>query len=166
MNELSPEGEIKILVAGNAAIRLSSLLPMAFGPKEPGFKGGAFSGKQVDLKLSNRASDDLTDAALAAARRSYAPYTKSYSGIAIATKPGRVYRGAYIENVAFNPSLSPPQTALVPLILAGESSLAISRVVLLEVEGASISQKSVTEAALGAIAPAVRLKVVTATMRP
>ncbi len=80
------------------------------------------------------------------------------------TQAGHIYKGAYIENVAFNPSLSPLQTALAALIVAGETYPAISQLVLVEIEGAAISQKSVTEAALSGIAPAAKLQVVTTTM--
>jgi cytidine deaminase len=107
----------------------------------------------------------LAVAALGAARKSYAPYTKAYSGVAIGTRLGHTYKGAYIENAAYNPSLPPLQTALVALITAGESYSAISEVVLVEEEGAPISQKSAAEAVLSAIAPAVKLRMVTATMK-
>ena len=163
MNELSPEADIRILVEGNPAVKLSSLLPMAFGPKDLGFKDGAFPLKQVELILREKSSDELTVAALEAARKSYAPYTKAYSGVAIDAGPGRIYKGSYIENAAFNPSLSPLQTALAALIVAGDNYSAISRVALVELEGAAISQKSVAEAALSTIAPAVKLQVVKAT---
>jgi cytidine deaminase len=165
LTELSPEGEILVLIAGRPAVRLSSLLPMAFGPKDLGLKYGAFPVRQVELALSQGAPDALTAAALAAARKSYAPYTKAHSGIAIGTQRGRLYTGSYIENAAFNPSLPPFQIALAALILAGEDVGAISRVVLVEVEGAPISHKSVTDAVLGAIAPAAKLEVTTASMR-
>src|SRR5206468_5952186 len=56
-----------------------------------------------------------THAALDAARKAYAPYSKSPSGVAIRSASGRTYRGSYIENVAFNPSLSPLQVALTGL---------------------------------------------------
>jgi len=161
MNELSPEGQIEILVNGHPPMKLSSLLPMAFGPADLGMKQGAFPVQQVDLILPS-ASDELAHAAAEAARRSYAPYTKAHSGVAIATSSGRIYNGAYIENVAFNPSLSPLQTALVSLIAAGEKYSAISRVALMEVEGAVISQRSATEAVLAAIAPAAKRQVLTA----
>jgi cytidine deaminase len=168
MNELSAESDIQILVEGNPGMKLSSLLPMAFGPKDLGFKQGAFPVKEVDLILPKGVCDELTVAALEAARKSYVPYTKAHSGVAIGTRPGRIYKGSYIENAAFNPSLSPLQSALVALIVAGESNAgesnsAISRVTLVEVEGAAISQKSVAEAALGTIAPGVKLEVVKAT---
>jgi len=165
MNELSPDGDIQVLVDGKSAVKLSSLLPSAFGPKDVGVTNVAFPVREVDLILPKGASDVLTLAALDAARKSYAPYTKAYSGVAIGIRSGRTYRGGYIENADYNPSLPPLQTALVALITAGENYSAISEVVLVEVEGAPISQKSAAEAVLSAIAPAVKLRVVTATTK-
>lgn len=163
MIEMAPIGDIQILIAGKAPVRLDSLLPMAFGPKDLGFKDGALPVREANLARPKASSDELVLAALDAARWSYAPYSKSHSGIAIGTQSGRIYKGAYIENVAFNPSLSPLQTALAALIVAGENYAAISRVALVEMEGAAISQKSVTEAALSAIAPSVKVQAVTTT---
>jgi cytidine deaminase len=165
MNELSPDGDIQVLVDGKPPVKLSSLLPTAFGPKDLGVTNVAFPIREVDLILPKGASDELTLSALGAARKSYAPYTKAHSGVAIDTRPGRTYKGAYIENAAYNPSLPPLQTALVALVLAGESYSTISEVVLVEAKGAPISQKSAAEAVLGAIAPAVKLRVLTATMK-
>ena len=164
INEMWPSGDIQVLIADNPAVKLAALLPMAFGPKDLGFKDGALPVKEVNLARPKGQSDDLTLAALDAARKSYAPYTKAHSGIAIGTQSGRIHKGAYIENVAFNPSLSPLQTALAALIVAGETYSVISRVALVELEGAVISQKSVTEAALSAIAPDARLQVVRTTI--
>jgi cytidine deaminase len=165
MKELSPESDFGILIAGSPATTLSALLPMAFGPKNlPDFKAPALPVREVNLARPKGISDELTLAALDAARKSYAPYTKAHSGIAIGTQSGRIYKGAYIENVAFNPSLSPLQTALAALIVAGDDSSAIARVVLVEMENAKISQKSVTEAALNAIAPAATLQVARTTI--
>lgn len=163
MNELSPEGEIQVLVGRKRAKKLSSLFPMAFCPKDLGLKHGAFPVSQVELSLPDGAPDEVTAAALVAAKKSYAPYTQAHSGVAISTQKGRVYEGAYLENAAFNPSLSPFQTALAALILAGDNCSEVARVVLVEVEGAPISQKSVTEAALGAVAPGANLRLLTAT---
>ena len=173
MYEMSPDGEVLILVIGKPAVKLSSLLPAAFGPKDLGSEGGTFPIKEVELALTKPSTDGLTTAALKSAQMSYAPYskahsapyTKAHSGVAIATKSGRIFKGSYIENAAFNPSLSPLQTALAALIVGGEQYSEISRVALVEVEGAPISQKALTEAALGAIAPAVRLEVAMARRR-
>jgi len=165
MQELSPEGDLDILVEGSRVTKLSVLLPQAFGPRNLDFKDGAFPVKEANFAGPKGATDQLTVAALDAARKSYAPHTKSYSGVAIGTRSGRVYKGSYIENAAYNPSLSPLQTALVALILAGESNSSIAKVTLVEVEGAPISQKSVAEAVLGAIAPAVKLQIVRVAMQ-
>ena len=161
INEMAPAGDTQVIIAGNSPVRLDALLPFAFGPKDLGLKGGALPVREVNLARPNGESDDLTLAALDAARRSYAPYSKAHSGVAIGTQSGRIYRGAYIENVAFNPSLSPFQTALAALILAGENYTAIAKVALVEMEDAVISQKSVTETALSAVAPAASLQLVT-----
>lgn len=159
MNDLSPDGQIEILLEGKPPVKLSSLLPMRFGPEDMGLKDGAFPVKEVDLALANAKSDDLLRASLEVARKSYARYTGAPSGMALASKAGRIYKGSYIENAAFNPSLSPLQIALVGLIVAGEDYSAISRAVLTELNGAKISQKGVTEALLAVVAPGVRLEV-------
>ena len=170
MNELSPDGQIEIFVDKAEPTRLSALLPLAFGPKDLGRKDGAFPVKQTNLVPATAANasaaqrDVLLQSALDAARNAYAPYTGAYSGAAIATRSGRIYKGSYIENVAFNPSLSPLQTGLVQLIVAGEDYGTISRVALAEIKGAKISQKSATEAVLSTIAPSVRVELLTAEM--
>jgi cytidine deaminase len=87
---------------------------------------------------------------------SYAPYSKSPSGVAIRTSSGRFYRGSYIENVAFNPSLSPLQTALAALIAGGDDYSNISAVALVEVQDARISQRPVTEIVLKSVAPSAK----------
>lgn len=161
INEMSPDGEILILTPGNPPAKLSSILPSAFGPAALGMKSGALPVRESPLALGASAPP-LAMAALDAARKSYAPYSKSPSGVALQSTTGRMYRGSYIENVAFNPSLSPLQTALAAMIVAGEDYPKISGATLVEVTGAKISQKAVTEAVLAAIAPNIKLQVVPA----
>ncbi|MBV8049611.1 MAG: cytidine deaminase [Acidobacteriaceae bacterium] len=160
MNELAPE--IQILVQGKPAASLSTLLPGAFGPKDLGVTDLPFPVRDINLQLDNAGLDELSRAALEAARKSYAPYTKAYSGLAIRVQSGRIFKGAYIENAAYNPSLPPLQAALSALVLAGGDFSEIAAVVLVEKTGAPISQKSVAEAALGAIAPKVKMQTGTA----
>jgi cytidine deaminase len=162
MEEISPAGEIQILIPNQPPTKLASILPAAFGPAALGATQGALPVRKTNLALTGGASDALTAAALDAASRSYAPYSKSPAGVAIRAAGGRIFQGCYIENVAFNPSLSPLQTALVQLVAAGEAYSAISEVTLVEVQGAKISQRAVTETVLGAIAPRVKLELVLA----
>jgi len=175
MNELSPDGQIEVLVDQAPPTKLSALLPLAFGPRDLGRKQGAFPVRRTNLILENMPSasqptasqttDALFRSALEAASTAYAPYTESPSGAAIATRSGRVYKGSYIENVAFNPSLSPLQTALVQLISAGEEYSAITRVGLAEIKRATISQKSAAESVVSVIAPSIRVEVLAAQVK-
>ncbi len=162
IDEMSPDGEIMIVTPSKPPMKLSSILPSAFGPAALGMTHGAFPVQKTNLALINNSSDPLAKAALDAARHSYAPYSKSPAGLAMQSRHGRIYRGSYIESVAFNPSLSPLQVALAALIAAGETYSAISAVTLAEVHDAKISQKAVTEIVLGAIAPEVKLEVLSA----
>ena len=157
INEMSPDGEILILTPDKSPAKLSSILPAAFGPAALGMTHGAIPVHTAELLLASTPSDPLMMAALDAARKSYAPYSKSPSGIALRSSKDRIYRGSYIENVAFNPSLSPLQTALAALIAGGESYSSISAVTLVEVAGSQISQRAVTETVLSAIAPNIKL---------
>jgi len=158
IEEMSPDGEILIMNPEGSSAKLSSILPSAFGPAALGMKHGALPVEKRNLKLAGHSDDALALAAIDAACMSYAPYSKSPAGVAIRATNGRIYRGSYIENVAFNPSLSPLQTALAALIANGEKFADISAVTLVELEKATISQRAVTETVLAAIAPSVKLQ--------
>jgi cytidine deaminase len=162
MEEISPAGEILILIPNQPPAKLASILPAAFGPAALGAMQGALPIRKANLVLSGGASDALNAAALDAACRSYAPYSKSPAGVAIRTTGGRIFQGCYIENVAFNPSLSPLQTAVVQLIAAGQAYSAISAVTLVEMQGSRISQRAVTETVLAALTPQLKLEVLLA----
>ena len=162
IEEFSPDGQILILTPNNPPRKLSSILPEPFSPAALGMKHGALPITEAKLALTQDSSDPLTLAALDAARKSYAPYSKSPSGIALRSAGGRIYSGSYIENVAFNPSLSPLQVALASVIAGGESYSAIQAVTLVEVQAAKISQRPVTETVLTAIAPEVKPRILSA----
>jgi cytidine deaminase len=162
LNEMSPEGDIRVLLKGQAPVKLSALLPMAFGPKDLGFTQGALPIKETGLLLPTRSTDPLVLAALDAARRSYSPYTSSHSGIAVTTSEQRIFVGAYIENAAFNPSLSPLEGALAGLFAARLKASGLTRAILVETAAAKISQESVTRAALSSLAPGARVEILKA----
>jgi cytidine deaminase len=158
LNELPNAPDLTVLVANHPPTTLAALLPAAFGPSNLGTRERLFGGKSFDLELAPSPEEDLTRAALKAACQSYAPYSRSPSGVALRSLAGHTYAGSYIENAAFNPSLPPLQAALVSLIMGGEEPGDITAAVLVEVEDAPISQASAARDALGALAPAVTLR--------
>jgi cytidine deaminase len=142
--------DVTFLTPGATPKTLSTLLPESFGPKDLGVKGGLLT--PVDgTPAQNRKS--LEEKALEAASRSYAPYSKSPAGVAIQVKNGKIYTGSYLENAAFNPSLSPLQAALIALVADGEYYVSIEKVLLMENPTAPVSHERTSQDLLKGIAP-------------
>jgi cytidine deaminase len=116
LNELTTAGRLIIRIPG-ATMSLGDLLPNAFGPRDLGIAGGLMQHEDHGLVVNG--DNELVKLALAAANRSYAPYSRSFAGVAIRTNSGITASGSYGENAAFNPSISPLEVALSQLNLAG-----------------------------------------------
>lgn len=159
LNEMSLDGSIRVLLLGASPTKLSALLPMAFGPRDLGFKQGALPVREAKLSLAAKSSDALVNMAVEAARKAYSPYTNSLSGVAIMTSDARTFAGSYIENAAFNPSLPPLQAALAGLFAAGRAADSIVRLTLVEEDSAKISQESAVRGTLKALAPSARIEI-------
>lgn len=171
--ELATAQQLSIMLPNNpqnplrySSTALTTLLPQAFGPGDLGVKGGLMDPKlgKHALNLAGGASaDPVVQAALAAASESYAPYgtatANEYAGVAVQLADGAIYAGRHAENAAYNPSMSPLESALTfanmnrPLGLSRQ----VTRAVLVEVPTLA-SQLSATEAVLAAYAPGVPLE--------
>ncbi|MGH9433218.1 MAG: cytidine deaminase [Terriglobia bacterium] len=140
---------------------LTTLLPHAFGPQDLNVQGGLMEQKMDDLTLDRATKDPAILVALSAARMSYAPYSKGYAGIALATRSGEIYTGPYAENAAYNPSMSPMEAALAHLNLCGAAYGDIERAVLVQARPSLASQVDASEIVLRAVSK-VKLEVVDA----
>lgn len=161
LNELANASELRYLIPSRPPTTLRELFPDFFGPEDMGVEGALLSTPANQAELAEETDDELVQAALAAARRSYSPYTHSPSGVALQAGE-KVYAGAYAESAAFNPSLSPLQAALVELAADDGSFADITRAVLVErsAEGRAIpSQEGVTRLLLEGLAPEASLEV-------
>jgi cytidine deaminase len=150
LNELTTAATLSVHVAGRAPVRLSDLLPAAFGPADLNAAAGLMSPQDHCLALET--DDPLVRSALAAANASYAPYTKGFAGVALETASGVVYEGRYAENAAFNPSMSALASALALRVLGGDADDALTRAVLVEAPSAA-SQAGATAEMLRVVAP-------------
>ena len=119
--ELVTADALSLILDGSAPTKLTDYLPAAFGPGDLGVTAGMLSPQDYPLVFADSASRQIAGAvgALAAARASYAPYTGAFGGAAIAARDGAVYGAPYLENAAFNPSLSPMQAAIIRAVFAG-----------------------------------------------
>ncbi len=158
LSEISLDVSMRLIMRNGSAVKLSELLPQAFGPKNLGFTQGSFPVKRARLSLASGSSDALVVEALIAACACHSPYSRSPSGVALLTSSGRVFSGSYIENAAFNPSLPPLETALAGYFAAGRNAGDIQRAVLVEGKRSGISQQPTTRSALAVLAPSVRLE--------
>lgn len=97
---------------------------------------------------------ELRAAALEAANSAYAPYSGCPSGMALATSKGRTYGGSYMESAAYNPSLSPLQSAIISFVTQdGGGYEDIVQAVLVETSGAKVQHAATVQLALQKIAP-------------
>lgn len=148
MNELNSGTAIRISLPGREVQTLGDYLPDAFGP--------------ADLNIAERLltpvnhgftseGDTLQQAAIAAANASHAPYSHSYSGVALQSRDGQIFTGRYAENAAFNPSLPPLQAALILMNMHNEPLEHIQQAVLAEAEQATLSQFDASRTTLAAL---------------
>lgn len=159
LNEISGAKEtLKIIVPGKTPKYLGKLLPEPFGPDNLNVRESIYGERDNKLKL--RTNDGLVRVALFNANRSYAPYTKSYSGAAILMKDGIVYGGFYVENVAFNPSIQPLTAAVIKLVSEKRSLKDIKEVVLVEKKNAQVKHADISTLFISSIAPKAKFRVV------
>jgi cytidine deaminase len=151
LNELVTASSLKILLPNQPTRMLNDLLPEPFSPNDLGIEGGLMMTQNHNLQLYENSNDAVVIAALSAANQSYAPYSKGYSGIALFTTDDKIYTGRYAENVAFNPSMSPLQSALFQLNLGGSLYQDIQRAVLVEKAATECSQIDVTRNVLKSV---------------
>lgn len=141
INELTDASQMTILLPEQPITPFKQLLPQSFGPDDLDVSDRLMASAAHTVNVHQHSQ--LIDAAVEATRQSYSPYSRSPSGVALATKNG-IFTGRYAENCAYNPSLSPLQGALICLHLAGESFDDISDAILVEQEQPNVSQYGAT----------------------
>jgi cytidine deaminase len=153
---------------------LTTFLPDAFGPTDLGVKGGLMDPAldSHELTLNDGSPTDAVIAvALNAASSSYAPYPTddsfNYAGVAVQLEDGSIYAGRLAENAAYNPSLSPLESALAFMNMGQPLTATrnVNRCVLVEVPTLA-SQLGATQAALASYAPGVQVEYYSARICP
>lgn len=143
--------------------QLTSYLPNAFGPGDLGITDRLMQPEAHGLSIPS--TDPLATAALQAANASYSPYTADFCGVAVQMASGTIYAGRYAENAAYNPSMSPLESALAFQCMyePAQNPYAIVAAALVEAKGSAISQLSATQAVLSSVAPGIPLATYTAS---
>lgn len=155
LRELNGADELAIYDESGQRHVLPALLPRFLSPIDLGVEEALLSSSPHNIKIDT--APMLVQRAAEAARMSYAPYSNSPSGVALLVD-GLIYQGSYAENVAFNPSLSPLQGALVEVIADGREPSRIEAAALVE-RDRGVSQECVTRGLLESVASGVELQV-------
>jgi cytidine deaminase len=143
LNELASAKDLEIVVPNHRAMALAELLPEAFGPTDLGVDGALLAHAPHALE-GDAGTDAVVRAALVAATRSYCPYTRSPAAVAIQLVGGSIVAAPYVENAAYNPSVTPMLGALDRLRFVERGRAVISRVVLVERAEAKIEHANAT----------------------
>jgi cytidine deaminase len=151
MMELGDPAALAVLVADEPRTTLAALLPSAFGPLALGRTVALLGTPTRRLALDHAEDGELVAAALAAAQRSYAPYTGTE------LRSGVIVTGSYAESATHNPGLPPLQMALSRRVFEGREGDEIMGAVLVAVGHAQVDHVAVARTLLTAVAPGVRL---------
>ena len=142
---------LALIYANGHSRPLAQVLPDAFIPLALGNKQGLLDPIPQKLQSTLDNNDPLRNIALQMAQQSYAPYSNNWAGIAVQLSNGLIAAGSYLENAAFNPSLSPLQNALVALRLRQQSWQNIQDAVLVEQRASLSSQEQASRALLATL---------------
>lgn len=141
---------------------LIDLIPHPFGPRDLGINVRLMQKMDNGLLKNemNYSNDSLVLEALSAANKSYSPYSKSYSGVALLTKDERIFTGRYAENAAFNISMNPMMAALSNMNMSSLNFKDISRAVIVEPRNHIVSQIKSAGNLLYTVNPDTELEIV------
>ncbi len=163
LRELADFDALDLWLERPSPYRLGDFLPDSFGPDDLGVTAGLMRQAALPLRVASTlapAAGSLAARAVAAACASYAPYTKAAGGCALELADGSVWSGVYIENAAFNPSLSPDQTALVALTMAGRDWRDIRAAAIAQLAPQSVDHAEAARRMLAAIGSTVEPAVI------
>ncbi len=141
-------------------LTLAQLYPWPFDPAYLG-EQGAVPGRELwpDLKFEMQPDLPQADLLLELGRRSHSPYSKCPGALLLQLDDGTWAQGFAIESVAFNPTISPIQSAAVDLLSKRYQYASIKAAVLGTVRGGTVDYTASTTELLSRIAPSATLTV-------
>jgi cytidine deaminase len=136
---------------------LGALYPWPFDPAYLGDAGAVASeARWSNLRLPVSEFDAMLTAAV---RRAHAPYSKSPAAVALRLNDGNHVAGVSIESVAFNPTMSPLQSALIDLRAHGYRPADVAAAAIGVTSDGPVDYAAQTRDLLAAVAPGVTLNV-------
>jgi cytidine deaminase len=162
LSEAGTAGSLVLVDAAGNRRRLDDLYPWPFRPEALGVAGDDPAAvRWPDLALDPAAvPPDLAGLLLDAGRRAHAPYSEAPSAVALRLADGRVAAAGAVESVAFNPSISAAQAAMVEVAALRAEPDGITDAWLARRAAGAIDPEAGFRSLFSAVAPAARLRVV------
>ncbi|MEO8756451.1 MAG: cytidine deaminase [Devosia sp.] len=164
LSEFAATASMTVMDPLGHRLKMADLYPWPFDPNYLGEKGivaGEVRYPSLELKLSgDPVSPAVAGKLTELGRRSYTPYGKSPAAIVLTLKDDRLIGGSAIESVAFNPTISPIQAAMIDLFAHGYVATDIAAAAAATAEEALVDYVLHAADTLAVVAPAVVLSVV------
>lgn len=142
---------------------LDDLYPHAFRPATLGMEADEASPVRT-LKLPAGGGDadlpaEVATALVEAGARAHAPYSGAPSAVALRLRDGRILGAGSVESVAFNPTITAAQAALVELAAARAGGTDVGAAWLAKAGDGPVDPEPGFRALVGAVAPTAALRV-------
>ena len=160
LSEFAGADQLKLVDPLGHRLDLAQLYPWPFDTAYLG-EPGAVAGKLnwPDLRFVAETPGEVAALLLAAGRQAHAPYSRCPSAVVLELADGGHVAGRTIESVAFNPTMTALQAALIDLRAHGYAPEAIASATLGTTRTGPVDAVPGSEALLAAVAPGVPLRV-------
>lgn len=162
LSESALAGELVLVDTAGNRRSLDDLYPWPFRPEALGIDAdnpAAIRWPSLALDVAD-APPDIAGVLLEVGRRAHVPYSEAPSAAALRLADGRVVGAGAVESVAFNPSISAAQAAMVEVAAVRAAPAGIAEAWLARRPRAAVDPESGFRALLGAVAPGARAHVV------
>ncbi len=136
LSEFASAPDLRLIDPHGHVLTLADLLPWPFDPAylgEPGARADKIA--WPDLAIDGKSG--LFELLLETGRKAHAPYTKNPAAVVCVMRDGRLFAGASIESVAYNPSMGPLQVAIINITASGYDGGDVAEIHLAERQGAA-----------------------------
>lgn len=161
LSEFAATAELVLIDPLGHRLTMAQLYPWPFDPDylgEPGYRPGAE--RAAPALAANTLPPAIAARLVAAGCAAHAPYSKCPGAVVLALRDGELVAGFSIESVAFNPTMSPLQAALIDLYAHGYEPSDIVSAHLATRRAGAVDHVASTAELLGSVAIGVGLDVV------
>lgn len=162
LSESAAADALLLVDPAGSRLSLGDLYPWPFRPASLSVDGdvpGRVRWPALEV-VGDAAPPDVAKPLLEAGARAHAPYSGAPSAATLRTRDGRILSGGCVESVAFNPSLSALQAALVELAASGIEGADVTDAWLGATAEGAVDPEPGFRALIGVVAPAARIGIV------